>query len=198
MRTKSIKPKKQRKYQFATPKHEIHKILSSNLSPSLRESKGFRSIPIRKGDTVTITRGDMKGKSGKVTKVDLKKQRVFVDKVVKRKTDNTEIPMPLHTSNLMITKLVEKDRSRLELINRRIKDEKEKMDIDAILAVEEEEDDIIEIEDEDLDLSDVEDDEDVELLEQADETDVDEISTDEASEENVTEEDNSDIEEEES
>ncbi len=187
MRTKSIKPKKQRKYQFATPKHEIHKILSSNLSPSLRESKGFRSIPIRKGDTVTITRGDMKGKSGKVTKVDLKKQRVFVDKVVKRKTDNTEIPMPLHTSNLMITKLVEKDRSRLELINRRIKDEKEKMDIDAILAVEEEEDDIIEIEDED-----------VELLEEATETDVDEISTDEASEENVTEEDNSEKEEEES
>lgn len=194
MRTKSIKPKKQRKYQFATPKHEIHKVLSSNLSPSLRESKGFRSIPIRKGDTVTITRGDMKGKSGKITKVDLKKQRVFVDKVVKRKTDNTEIPMPLHTSNLMITKLVEKDRSRLELINRRIKDEKEKMDIDAILAVEEEEDDIIEIEDDDLDMTDV-DDEEVELL---DEAEVVETPEDDVSDEETSEEENSDKEEEDS
>ena len=187
MRTKSIKPKKQRKYQFATPKHEIHNVLSSNLSPSLRESKGFRSIPLRKGDTVTITRGDMKGKSGKVTKVDLKKQRVFVDKVVKRKTDNSEIAMPLHSSNLMITKLVEKDRSRLELINRRIKNEDEKMDIDAILAEEEEEDEIIEIEDDDLDLTDVIDDEEVELLEDADETEVVEASDEEKSEEDISE-----------
>ncbi len=197
MRTKSIKPKKQRKYQFATPKHEIHKVLSSNLSPSLRESKGFRSIPIRKGDTVTITRGDMKGKSGKITKVDRKKQRVFVDKVVKRKTDNTEIPMPLHTSNLMITKLVEKDRSRLELINRRIKDEKEKMDIDAILAVEEEEDDIIEIEDDDLDMIDV-DDEEVELLEDIEEAEVVKITDDDVSDEETTEEEVSEKEEEDS
>lgn len=197
MRTKSIKPKKQRKYQFATPKHEIHKVLSSNLSPSLRESKGFRSIPIRKGDTVTITRGDMKGKSGKITKVDLKKQRVFVDKVVKRKTDNTEIPMPLHTSNLVITKLVEKDRSRLELINRRIKNEDEKMDIDAILAVEEEEDEIIELEDDDLDMTDV-DNEEVELLEDTEETDVVETSEEDTKEEETSEEDISDKEEEDS
>ena len=129
----------------------------------------------------------MKGKSGKVTKVDLKKQRVFVDKVVKRKTDNSEIPMPLHSSNLMITKLIEKDRSRLELINRRIKNEDEKMDIDAILAEEEEVDDIIEIEDDDLDLTDVVDDEEVELLEDADETEVVEASEEEKSEEDISE-----------
>jgi len=181
MRTKSIKPKKQRIYQFATPRHEVHKVLSSNLSTSLRESKGFRSIPLRKGDTVTITRGDMKGKSGKVTKVDLKKQRVFVDKCVKRKTDNSEIPMPIHASNLVITKLVEKDRSRLELINRRIKNVEDKLDIDSILAAEEEKEDVIEIEDDELELSDF-DDEEIELLEDTDQEEVPSTPTEEDSE----------------
>ncbi|MHA1983213.1 MAG: 50S ribosomal protein L24 [Candidatus Hodarchaeales archaeon] len=169
MRTKSTKPRKQRLYQKEPPRHEAHKLLSSNVSPNIRESKGFRSIPLRKGDTVVITRGDMKGKSGKVTHVNPRKQRVFVDKVQKRKSDNTEMPVPIHPSNLMITKLEEKDRTRLELINRRIKDVEEKIDIDAVLAEIEEEEDIIEIEDDDLLTSTDGEDDDVELLEDLDE-----------------------------
>ena len=186
MRPQSTKPKKQRKFQHDPPRHETHKLMSSNLSMSLRETKGFRSLPLRKGDTVLITRGDMKGKSGKVMKIDVAKQRVYVDKVVKRKTDNTEIPFPIHTSNLVITKLEEKDRKRLELINRRIKKEEDKIDIDAVLAEAEEDEDIIELEDEDLATS--LDDDDVELLE-VDDNDISsgdsENTTDDS---NVTEE----------
>lgn len=181
MRTQSKKPKKQRKFQFNPPRHETHKLLSSNLSTSLRESKGFRSLPLRKGDTVVITRGDMRGKSGKIMRIDLSKQRVFVDKVVKRKTDNTEIPFPIHASNLTITKLVEKDRKRLELINRRIKKDEDKIDIDAVLAEAEEDEDIIELEDDEL-LTPIDDD-DVELLE---EDDIDNLSAD-------TDEDSEDV-----
>lgn len=171
MRTKSKNPKKQRKYQFNTDKNEVHKVMSSNLSSDLREQKGFRSLPIRVGDTVAITRGSEKGRSGKIIRVNLKKQRVFVDKVVKRKTDNTEVPMPIHPSNLVITKYYGKDRRRLEIINRRIKDIEEKIDIETSLAVataEEEDEDIIEIDDEELTDPDMESD-DTELFDENEE-----------------------------
>jgi large subunit ribosomal protein L24 len=177
MRTKSTKPKKQRLYQKQPPRHEAHKVISSNVSPSIRETKGFRSIPLRKGDTVVITRGDMKGKSGKVTHVNPRKQRIYVDKVQKRKSDNTEIPVPIHPSNVMITKLEEKDRTRLELINRRIKNIEEKIDIEAALAEIEEEEDIIELEDEELLSSIDDDDDDVELLEDLDDEEAEDPET---------------------
>ncbi|OLS28543.1 MAG: 50S ribosomal protein L24P [Candidatus Heimdallarchaeota archaeon LC_2] len=186
MRTQSKKPKKQRLFQFNPPRHETHKLLSANLSISLRETKGFRSLPLRKGDTVTITRGDMKGKSGKVMKVDLSKQRVYVDKIVKRKTDNTEIPFPIHASNLVITNIIEKDRKRLELINRRIKKEEDKIDIDAVLAETEEDEDIIELEDEDL-IAPLDDD-DIELLEEDTTDDLIEDANNTSEEDTITEE----------
>lgn len=149
MRTKSKKPGKQRYYQHNTPKYEVHKLMSAHLTPELRERKGFRSLPVKVGDTVIIMRGSFKGKSGKVTRVNPTKKIVFVDKVFKRKTDNTEIPTPIHPSNLMISKYDEKDRKRLQLINRRIKDVAEKIDIEATLA-EAAEDEVIEIDDADL------------------------------------------------
>jgi large subunit ribosomal protein L24 len=165
MRPKSKRPSKQRNYQRSTPKNEVHKVMSANLSPDLRSKKGFRSLPVVKGDTVVVTRGSMKGKSGRIVSLDPGKQRVFVDKVIKRKTDNTEIPVPIHPSNLMITKYVEKDRRRMELINRRIKSEDEKIDIDSVLAESVDDlDDVLEIDDNELDTGE-EDLDDVELVE---------------------------------
>jgi large subunit ribosomal protein L24 len=181
MRTKSKKPKKQRRYQFNIGKNEVHKAMTANLSVELRERKGFRSLPVRVGDTVLITRGGMKSRSGKVMKVDPKRQRVFVDKIVKRKTDNTEVPVPIHPSNLVITKYQERDRKRLELINRRIKDVAEKIDIDAVMAsAEDEDEDILDIDDEtmlddlelldELDTLEDDDDDDIELVEAGEES----------------------------
>ncbi|MDH5403580.1 MAG: 50S ribosomal protein L24 [Candidatus Heimdallarchaeota archaeon] len=183
MRPKSKKPRKQRAYIRSIPKNENHKLMSANLSEDLRKKKGFRSLPLRVGDTVLIVRGGMKGRSGKISRVLPQKQRIFINKVVKRKTDNTEIPVPIHPSNVVITKYVEKDRVRLELINRRIKDEAEKLDIDAIMAlVDEEDEEVIEI-DEDESTDDMElledgelDDDEIELL---DEDEIDEQVIDE-------------------
>ena len=112
MRPKSKKPRKQRKYNFTSIKNEVHKLMSANLSPDLRSSKGFRSLPVKTGDSVTIMRGKYAGRSGKINKVNPQKQRVYVDKIMRGKTDKTEIPVPIHPSNLMITKYVTKDRKR--------------------------------------------------------------------------------------
>ncbi|MCY3413780.1 MAG: 50S ribosomal protein L24 [Candidatus Heimdallarchaeota archaeon] len=172
MRPKSTKPKKQRKYTFNTPKKDVHKIMSAPLSPELRESKGFRSLPIKKGDEVIIMRGAHAGKKGKVNKVIPSKMRIHVDKVMRGKTDKSEIPVPIHPSNVMITKYVTKrDKKRMDLINRRIKDEEELIDIEA--AMEEEEEESIEMDDEELEDDDEElieeDDDDVELIDDEEE-----------------------------
>ena len=176
MRPKSKKPRKQRKYNYTTNKNEVHKLMSAHLSPELRASQGFRSLPIREGDTVTIMRGKFKGRSGKVNRVIPQKKRVYVDKIMRGKTDKTEIPIPIHPSNLMITKYIKKDRRRMELINRRIKEESEKIDIDSVLAeLEKVEEDVIEIDDEDLgDTSDTEEFESTEEVEEDKEDDVEE------------------------
>ncbi|MCS7364256.1 MAG: 50S ribosomal protein L24 [archaeon GB-1867-035] len=113
-KTKSKKPKKQRKAQFKAPFHKRHKMMAAPLSPELRAKYDRRSLPVRKGDTVIILRGDYAGYEGKVLKVDLKNFRIHVEGVTRRKADGTIIPVPIHPSKVMITKLDLSDRRRRE------------------------------------------------------------------------------------
>ncbi len=130
MRPKSKKPSKQRKYQYTMPKHEVHKAVSAPLSRELRKKKGFRSLPVVKGDKVLIVSGKHKGKSGKVTRVNYSTQRIFIEKVIDEKADKTEFPVPIHPSNVVITKFNQKDKYRVAIINRRVKDDNEKVEVE--------------------------------------------------------------------
>ena len=105
MRVKSKQPRKQRKALFTAPLHKRQKLVSAHLSPELRAEYGVRSLPVRKGDTVRIMRGMMKDVEGKVTEVDLKRLRVFVDGATREKADGSTVNLPIHPSNLMIIKL---------------------------------------------------------------------------------------------
>ncbi|MHC1579575.1 MAG: 50S ribosomal protein L24 [Candidatus Alkanophagales archaeon] len=118
MRTKSKQPRKQRLAMYEAPLHVRRKFLSAPLSKELREKYGRRSLPVRKGDTVRILRGDFKGKEGKVTAVDLKRGVIFVEGVVVAKADLSEVPRPVHPSNVMITKLDLKDKWRARILER--------------------------------------------------------------------------------
>lgn len=150
MRTASKKPRKQRKYQYTISKNEAHKLMTAPLSKKLRDEKGFRNLPVREGDNVKIVRGQYKGRSGRVTRTDPQNQKIMVDGIVNKKTDSTEIPVPIHPSNVVIEKYNERDRARLELINRRIKDEEQKIDIESVLAAAEAEEaeEVIDMDDE--------------------------------------------------
>lgn len=110
---KSSQPRKQRKFRYQAPLHIKHKFLSAMLSPELREKHGIKSIPVRVGDTVKVMRGDYKGTQGKVTGVNLKKTTIYIDGVTVPKSDGTEVPRPIHPSNVMITRLETKDKLRL-------------------------------------------------------------------------------------
>ena len=108
----SVKPSRQRKALYQAPLHVRRKLLSANLSPELRSKYFIRSLPVRKGDTVRVMRGAYKGVEGKVRRVDLKKLRVYVEGVTVEKADGTTVHVPIHPSNLMITKLDLSDKWR--------------------------------------------------------------------------------------
>lgn len=73
-----------------------------------------RSIPIRKDDEVTIVRGSNKDKEGKVTSVYRLKYVIHVERVTREKTSGQSVPLGIHPSNVVITKLkLDKDRESI-------------------------------------------------------------------------------------
>jgi large subunit ribosomal protein L24 len=114
----SVQPRKQRKYAINAPLHAKRKMVSASLAPDLRKRFGRRSMVIRKGDEVRIMRGDNKGKTGAVEKVDIKKGKVHVEGLKRKKVDGSEIPIPIRPSKLQITKLVLEDKRRQAVLER--------------------------------------------------------------------------------
>jgi large subunit ribosomal protein L24 len=119
MQVKSHKPSKQRKYLYNAPIHHRGKIMSAPLSEELKSKYGINSIPIRKGDRVKVMRGDYRGTEGEVISVDRKRYRIAVKGIVRRKADGTEVPVPIHPSKVVITKLYLKDEARKRLLERK-------------------------------------------------------------------------------
>ncbi|KAK5661026.1 hypothetical protein OQA88_12405 [Cercophora sp. LCS_1] len=111
--------RKSRKEHFSAPSSVRRNIMSAPLSKELREKYNVRSIPIRKDDEVTIVRGLNKEKEGKVTSVYRLKYVIHVERVTREKATGQSVPLGIHPSNVVITKLkLDKDR---EAILERIK-----------------------------------------------------------------------------
>ena len=111
---KTTQPRKQRKMLFNAPAHIRYKHFSAPLSPSLKASHNVGSLPVRTGDTVRVMRGDRKGLEGKVTSVNRKKYRIFVEGITREKVDGTTTFVPIHPSKVMITSLNLDDKWRRE------------------------------------------------------------------------------------
>ncbi len=90
--------------------------MSAPLSDELRASQGRRSYPVRKGDTVKILRGDFAGVEGKITDIDTRRQRLFIEGVQREKTAGTSTNVSVNSSKVMITKLNLDDKWRAESI----------------------------------------------------------------------------------
>ncbi|MEM5870069.1 MAG: 50S ribosomal protein L24 [Candidatus Aenigmatarchaeota archaeon] len=120
-RPKSKKARKQRKFLFTAPLHIRRKMMAAHLSKELREKYKRRSLPLRKGDEVEVMRGEFKGKRGKVSRIDLKKYKVYIEGITRRKTTGAEVQVPIHPSNLRIISLNLDDKKRVEALERKIK-----------------------------------------------------------------------------
>jgi len=105
-------PKKQRKYVYNLPAHLRGKLLSSTLTKELRKKHGTRNIRIRKGDKAKIMRGQYKGKTGTVERIDVKNTRAYISGIEHTKRDSSKALYPIHPSNIMITELSQ-DKQRL-------------------------------------------------------------------------------------
>jgi large subunit ribosomal protein L24 len=118
--TKRVKnPGKQRKKLFNAPAHIRHKLMSAPLSHELTASKGAKTLPVRRGDTILIKRGDNKGFEGKVSRVDLKAFRIYVEGLTREKVDGTNIFLPVHPSKVEIRNLNLDDKWRKNILERK-------------------------------------------------------------------------------
>lgn len=124
---KSSKQKrKQRKYRYKAPLHIRHKFVAANLSKELRKRYYRRNLPLRKGDSVRIMRGSFKKKTGKISNVNLRNLKVFIEGIQQSKRDGTKVNVPFEPSNLQITELNLEDKKRMEIIERKTKEKEEK------------------------------------------------------------------------
>jgi len=118
--TKRVKnPRKQRKRLFNAPAHRRHKLMAAPLSRELAASRGAKTLPVRKGDTVRILRGDNKGFEGKVSRVDLKAFRIYIEGLTREKVDGTNIFLPTHPSKVQIRNLNLEDSWRKDILERK-------------------------------------------------------------------------------
>jgi large subunit ribosomal protein L24 len=118
--TKRVKnPGKQRKKLFNAPAHIRHKLMSAPLSHELTASRGAKTLPVRRGDTILIKRGDNKGFEGKVSRVDLKAFRIYVEGLTREKVDGTNIFLPVHPSKVEIRNLNLDDKWRKNILERK-------------------------------------------------------------------------------
>ncbi len=124
----SIQPRKQRKYRFNAPLHLKQKFLHIHLSADLRKKYGLRNVQISKGDKVRIMRGKFAKKEGKVERVSLKYEKVYLTGIEIIKKEGTKLPVPLTPSNLMIIDLNLGDKKRKAKLESKIKSPKSKDD----------------------------------------------------------------------
>lgn len=118
--SKSVKnPRKQRKMLFNAPAHKRHKLMAAPLSPELLAQKGVKALPVRKGDSVRVIRGDHKGFEGKISRIDLKKYRVYLEGLTREKVDGSTVFVALHPSKVMIRNLNLDDKLRKAVLERK-------------------------------------------------------------------------------
>ncbi|MFH1511164.1 MAG: 50S ribosomal protein L24 [Candidatus Woesearchaeota archaeon] len=110
--TGSKQPRKQRKYRHNAPLHIKRKFIHSHLTKELQKKHKTKSIGVRKGDKVKIMRGQNKGKSGKVERVDTRREKVYITGIEVTRREGSKVLLPIHPSNLIIQELNTEDKTR--------------------------------------------------------------------------------------
>jgi large subunit ribosomal protein L26e len=94
--------------------------MSAPLHKSLRLKYSVRSLPVRQGDVVKITRGRHRGQVGAVLACYRKKYCIHIDKISREKANGTSVPVNIDASNVEITE-IKMDNDRKSLLVRKMK-----------------------------------------------------------------------------
>jgi large subunit ribosomal protein L24 len=108
----SSKPRKSRKAFMEMPSHKRVKKVSGHASEKVKKETGKRAVSLRKGDIVKVVRGNFKGKTGKIVNINHAKLKITIDGVKRKKSDGTEILMPIDPSNIIVQELDKSDAKR--------------------------------------------------------------------------------------
>ncbi|ADM11965.1 60S ribosomal protein L26 [Encephalitozoon intestinalis ATCC 50506] len=103
-RQKTSSRRKQRKAHFACNIGEKIIRSSARLSHELRKEYGFRTFPLKSGDTVLVKGGKFDGKEGVITSINYEDYKVYVEGCFVTKNDGTNALVPIYPSRLTITK----------------------------------------------------------------------------------------------
>jgi len=90
---------------YNAPLHKKRKWISSHLAENLLLKYDRRSLPVVKGDTVKVMRGNYRGHEDKISKVNVRDQTVEIEGVTLTNAKGKKIAKPIHASTLLITKL---------------------------------------------------------------------------------------------
>jgi large subunit ribosomal protein L24 len=115
----SKQPRKQKKYRFNAPLHLKQKFVSVHLSKELKKKHNTRSLGLKKGDKVTVLRGQFKKHKGSVERIDLKKCKIYLSGIEVTKKDGNKTTYGIEPSNLIITELNLNDKQRQKIIDRK-------------------------------------------------------------------------------
>jgi len=121
MKVKSKQPRKQRKALFNYKNHQKSKLLTVRVADFVREEYGIKSLPLRVGDGVRITRGEFKDFEGEIIEI-TKKQRAKIKEATFDKADGTQFHPAIHISKMVITKFTKEkkmDPWRARMIERK-------------------------------------------------------------------------------
>ncbi len=141
----SSQPRKVRKRMiYAAPLHVKAKMMVAPLAPEAREKYGVRRFRIRVGDKVLVRKGIFKETIGKVTEVDIKRMRIYVENVTRKRVDGSTVHVPLRPWNVAIMELDLSDPKRKKALERKakieefIEEEEEEIEEEGVEEAEEE------------------------------------------------------------
>jgi len=117
--TKSSKPRVSRRTFLQMDMHTRSKTITGHLNKKLRKEMEQRAISLRKGDVVEIVRGSFKGKEGKITKIERGIGKIFIEKVIRKKSDGTEYEVAIDPSNIIVVGIEKGDKKRFKKSKKR-------------------------------------------------------------------------------
>lgn len=120
-RTKTRNPTKQRNKRKKASSFHRHKLMAVRLSKALREKYNVKRMPIRKGDTVYVTKGDFVGTEGKVLTANYQEQKLLIDGIAREKADKSKIMYPIHVSKVIIRRFGKVGTKRKAILERKAK-----------------------------------------------------------------------------
>jgi len=118
--TDSKKPRKQRKARFTAPLHHRQCMVAVHLSKELKQKLKTkrRNLPVKEGDKVKIMRGEHAGKSGKVSKVEVRYGKVYVEGIIVKRGKGGESLIPIDPSKLLLIEAGMSDKMRNRILER--------------------------------------------------------------------------------